>query len=289
MNLLHLQYFYVVVREGGFTRASEVLRIQQPAISRMVKQLEDFMGQPLLERIGRSVQTTPFGREIYEHSQKIFGEVETLKLKLDSKNQKPHGPLAFAASEPIASHFVPEVLKNVMIKAPDLYPQVYSGTASMLFEQILKGELEFGLFFHIPELPERLKMTVLKKVRFHLVVLRERAKDTNVLESFIGSREIDDIATRSFPTLTKLKRIYPKASIRISSNNITAHLSMVLKGLGVAVLPDFLVERDLKNKLLVDVLPNERLEFDLKLVQRATGISSTNTKAFLEVCSKHHK
>jgi DNA-binding transcriptional LysR family regulator len=123
-------------------------------------------------------------------------------------------------------------------------------------------------------------------VRFHLVVKNELRKNVRVLESFIGSREIDDASTRTFPTLEKLKKLYPKATIKISSNNLTAHRSMVLKGLGVSVLPDFLVAEDLKRGFLSNVLPKERLEFDLKVVQRATSVPSLNAQTFFNSCDE---
>jgi DNA-binding transcriptional LysR family regulator len=287
MNLLHLQYFYVVAKEGGFTNASKTLRIQQPAISRMVRQLEDSVGFPLFERVGRKVQLTAQGKEVFERSKRIFGEVERLQAAVGQLMGAPKGPMAFGASEPIASHFVPEVLERLLPSNPDLYPIIYSGSASMLFERIGNGELEFGLFFHIPNLPSNLKLTILKKIRFHLVVGRENRKKPRVLESFIGSREIDDTSTRTFPTLEKLKKIHPKASIKISSNNLTAHRSLVLKGLGVAVLPDFLVGGDLEAGRLVDVLPKERLEFDLKLIQRGTSVLGLNAQTFIGYASKN--
>lgn len=285
MNLLHLHYFYVVAQQGSFTKASELLRIQQPAISRMVKQLEGSLGSALFERMGRTIRLTTEGAEVFRYSQSIFAEVERLKHHVAKEALLPRGPLAFAASEPIASHFVPSVLERLRRDAPDLYPQIYSGPASILFERILKGDLEFGLFFHVPTLPARLKLTVLKKIRFYLVVRRDLVKDRQVLGSFIGSREIDDLSTRTFPTLAKLRKLEPKASIRISSNNLTAHRELVRKGLGVAVLPDFLVEEDLKKRVFADVLPKERLEFDLKLVERTTAIPSLNARVFLENCS----
>src|SRR4051812_10051198 len=221
MNLLHLQYFYVVAKEGGFTNASKALRIQQPAISRMVKQLEGSMGFPLFVRVGRRVQLTAQGKEVFDRSRRIFDEVEDLKAATGELAGTPQGPLPFGASEPIASHYVPEMLAKPLSLYPDLYPVIFSGSASMIFEKISNGQLEFGLFFHIPHLPESLKMTVLKMVRFYLVVRKDLKKSTPVLESFIGSREIDDTATRSFPTLEKLKKLHPKAKIKISSNNLT--------------------------------------------------------------------
>jgi len=287
MNLLHLHYFYVVAKEGGFTNASKALRIQQPAISRMVKQLEDSLGFPLFDRIGRGVKLTARGKEVFERSQTIFEEVDQLKTTVGQLSGVAQGPLVFGAAEPIASHFIPAVLENVLAEFPKLYPVIHSGPASILFDRIANGELEFGLFFHTPPLPDNLKLTVLKKIRFHLVVKKDLRKKAAVLESFIGSREIDDTSTRTFPTLEKLKKLHPKASIKISSNNLTAHRSMVARGLGVAVLPNFLIDEDLERGRFVDVLPKERLEFDLKLVQRSTGVQSLNAETLLNTARRN--
>ena len=104
MNLLHLQYFYMVAKEQGFTKASKALRIQQPAISRMVKLLEADLGLNLFEKIGRNVQLTKSGHEVFEYCKKIFGTVEELKNSIGQISGECSGPLMIAASEPIASH-----------------------------------------------------------------------------------------------------------------------------------------------------------------------------------------
>ena len=286
MNLLHLEYFYTVAKEGSFTKASKVLRIQQPAISRMVKQLEESFGFALFEKIGRGVRLTPQGIDIFEQSKLIFAQVKDLEQTVGELEGVPKGPLSFAAAEPIASHFVPEVLEKLIPKFPKLYPLLYSGPASMLLDRIANGDLEFGLFFHLPKMPLTLKVTTLRKVRFYLVVRKDLRKKVSILESFIGSREIDDTATRTFPMLEKLKKNYPQASIKISSNNLTAHRSLVLSGLGVAILPDFLVSKDLREGTLVDILQNENFEFNLKLVQRVTSVLSLNATSFLNCCGR---
>lgn len=286
MNLLHLEYFYFVAKEGGFTKASQALRIQQPAISRMVKQLEDSMGFALFERVGRNVQLTERGRDVFVRSRRIFEDVENLKNSVQQLAGVPGGPLSFGATEPIASHFVPAVLQPLLKESPTLYPLIYSAPASVLVDKIKKGELEFGLFFHSPHLPAQLKVKILKKVRFFLVVKKGLKKNKAVLESFIGSREIDDSTTQTFPTLDKLKKIYPKAAIKISSNNLTTHRSLVLRGAGVSVLPDFLVGEDIRAGRLEDVFPRERLEFDLKVVTRETSVQSLTSQLFLSHCEK---
>lgn len=284
MNLLQLRYFYEVAKERGFTNASRSLRIQQPAISRMVSQLEDSLGFRLFERRGREVQLTAQGTEVFERCRRIFAEVDNLQAELGQISGECHGPLALGAADVVASHFIPGILKSFVAKHPKVYPIINSGPAAMLFQKIIDGTLEFGLFFHVPEIPAKLELTVLKSVRFHLVVRKDLRRNVQVLQSFIGSREVDDTDTRRFPTLEKLKKVYPAAKITISSNNLSAHREMVLQGLGVSILPDFLVEKDLKDETLADFFPRKRFEFNLKLVRRKTAVLSINAKEFLAGC-----
>lgn len=282
MNLHHLRYFYVVAQEGGFSKASKLLRIQQPAISRMVRMLEDDVGFKLFERVGRNVRLTRQGEEVFDTCKKIFGEVDKLKASIGQMNEECQGPLTIAASEPIASHFIPRVLSPYLENHPKVYPQIFSGPASMLFEKLLNGDIEFGCFFHIPELPERLEIFERKELRYYLVIKKSFRKNEKVISSFIGSREIDDTTTRRFPTLERLKKDYPEAKIKISSNNLTAHKQMVLQGLGVSILPDFLVEEDIRIGNLADLYPKEKFVFQLKFIKRKTSLLSMNAQKFIE-------
>lgn len=284
MNLLHLQYFYVVAKEQGFTKASKALRIQQPAISRMVKLLEEDFGFPLFEKVGRNVQLTGAGVEVFDYCKKIFGTVDELKQSLGQISGECKGPLLIGASEPIASHFLPKILRPYLLLYPNVYPNIYSGPASMLFTAIASGSIEFGVFFHVPEVPEKLEIFKTKEVQYRLVVRKDLRRKKEVLESFIGSREIDDTLTKKFPTLDKLRKDYPGVKIKISSNNLTAHKEMVYQGLGVSILPSFLVENDIKEGKLADIYPNETFKFQMKFIKRKTGILSTAALEMVKGC-----
>lgn len=284
MNLLHLQYFYVVAKEQGFTNASKILRIQQPAISRMVKILEDDIGFPLFEKVGRNVQLTKAGMEVFEYCKKIFETVDELKQSLGQISGECKGPLLLGASEPIASYMLPAVLKSYLEDQPEVYPNIYSGPSSMLFDYLIKGDIEFGIFFHIPELPERLEIFKTIQVRHHLVIKKDLRRKQEILERFIGSREIDDTTTKKFPTLEKLRKDHQGAKIMISSNNLTAHREMVLQGLGVSILPAFLVDKDIKDGLLSDIYPHEIFQFQMKFIKRRTGVLSAAAKELINSC-----
>lgn len=284
MNLLHLEYFYNVAKENGFTNASKVLHIQQPAISRMVKQLEDNFGFRLFEKVGRNVQLTKQGADVFENCKQIFGEVERLKASLRQISGTCQGSLMIGASEPISSHFLPQVLHSYLKKHPKVHPNIFSGPASFLFSEIISGKIEFGIFFHVPNLPDKLEVFEQKMFRHHLVIRRDLKNNKDKIESFIGSREIDDVSTRRFPTIERMRREYPNTKIKISSNNLTAHKDLVLKGLGASILPDFLVEREIKSGRLIDLYPKEVFEFQMKFVKRKTAILSLNSTELIRVC-----
>lgn len=284
MNLLHLHYFYVVAKEDGFTNASQALRIQQPAISRMVKLLEEDFGFKLFEKIGRNVQLTKQGHEVFEHCKVIFGNVEMLKHSLGKMSGECKGPLNIAAAEPIASHFLPRMMGEYLEKHPLVHPNIFSGAASMLFEKIIQGDIEFGMFYHAPELPDKLEIFERKETRYHLVIRKDLRRKKSVIESFIGSREVDDTANKKFPTLERLRKDYPDAKITISSNNLTAHKELVLQGLGVAILPDFLVAEDIKAGKLSDLYANQDIRFQMKFVKRKTTILSPAAAELVGSC-----
>lgn len=283
MNLLHLHYFYTVAKEGGFLRASEALRIQQPAISRMVKQLEESLGLELFEKDGRNVRLTKNGERVFEHCTRIFSEVDDLQSSLGHIAGEPTGQLAFGANDVIASHLVPAILKKLLADYPQIYPVVQTSTAESLFSLIQKRKIEFGLFFHTPDLPDNLELLRLNKLIYKLVIRKDLKKDPQVLQSFIGSREVDDIGNKRFPTLERIRKDHPKAKITLSSNNLVAHKNFVLEGLGVSILPELMVKEDIKSGKLASLYDDEVFQFDLKLVRLKNSVTSLNAKVFLSI------
>ncbi|MDB4930562.1 MAG: transcriptional regulator, LysR family [Myxococcaceae bacterium] len=72
LNFHHLQYFWVVAREGSIVRAAEELRVSQPTISLQLKELERSLGRKLFERAGRGLALTDAGTVVYQYAQEIF-------------------------------------------------------------------------------------------------------------------------------------------------------------------------------------------------------------------------
>ncbi len=73
LNYHHLQYFWTVAKAGSIARASQELRLSQPAISNQIKTLEAALGHRLFERQGRRLVLTDVGRLVVRYADDIFG------------------------------------------------------------------------------------------------------------------------------------------------------------------------------------------------------------------------
>ena len=101
MQIGWLKYFYSVAKEGGYLRAAEALKVAQPSISKLVRQLEDELGAKLFEKSGRNVRLSKFGSDVYRHCEVIFGEIERIAQLNPKKKGTVGGALSFGASEAI--------------------------------------------------------------------------------------------------------------------------------------------------------------------------------------------
>jgi LysR family transcriptional activator of nhaA len=72
VNFGHLRYFLAVAREGSVTRAAEKLNVSQPTVSAQLRELEESLGDRLLERTGRHFALTNTGRTVYRYAEEIF-------------------------------------------------------------------------------------------------------------------------------------------------------------------------------------------------------------------------
>ena len=79
MNLRHLEHWLALAETGSFSRAAEKLHITQSALSRSIQALEEDLGGPLVDRVGKKNELTPLGRSVLERARRIVHEARELK------------------------------------------------------------------------------------------------------------------------------------------------------------------------------------------------------------------
>lgn len=280
LNLKQLRSFYAVAQAGGFGRAERLLSVQQPAITKMIRALERSLGAELFTRSRQGSRLTPVGQALLAHCERVFLELSQIDRLAEAKSGSPRGELHLGANEHVAAYLLPSILAALRRSAPQLAVRVYTGPASLLIEEIVDGRLELGLFFRARPSP-KIEKLLLARVPCQLVVAPAFAREQSVLESFIGSREIDDTGNKSFPTLAMLKKKRPRTAITLSCNSLEAHKQLVKAGGGVSILPRFVVEEDLRRGDLLVLHPEYEYSASLELVGARGRKLSTNAHALL--------
>lgn len=281
LEINHLKYFYYTVLEGGVSQAANRLHVQQPVVSKMLKSLEEQLGQPLFWKKGRSKSLTDYGQFVFRHCQVVFDEIGKIK-QVAEDSSKITGVFNLGAAEPIVNYLLTPIFKGLIDQFPNLNFNVYATTQIQILNMISSGKFELGCFFYAPNIPKDLEVIKTISFPFRLIVKKSLKGDKDVLQSFIGSREIDDTSTHSFPTVDLLRKKYPKTRITFSSNSISMHKQLVLEGRGVSILPEFMVEKELKKGTLVDVFPKKKFAWDLMVIKRKSSHLSIPAQKFVD-------
>lgn len=281
MELNHLKYFYTVAREGSFTRASKILRIQQPTISKMVQTLEQQLDTVLFERHKRGIRLTNAGAEVLAICENIFTQVDAIREFSEQQSTECHGLLSFGMTDSVIVYLLPEILNGFLKKHPKVRPSIFAGSSNLIANEIREGRAEFGVFFTRPDKVD-FEISEVVNVPFSLVVATSQSKNPAVKSRLIISRDIDYPKARPFPVLEMLNRNKVKADIFITSNNLDSQKRMVMEGLGIALLPRFIVKNEIDKGHLTEMLPRKEFIYSLKLVTKHRKVLSRNAHVFLD-------
>jgi LysR family transcriptional activator of nhaA len=135
LNLHHLRYFWAIAHEGGLTRAAEKLHLSQSALSAQLKKLEEQLGHPLFERLGKRLILTEAGRIALDYADTIFQAGEELLSTLQGRPIDSQQVLRVGAIATLSRNFQIEFL-GPLIGRTDVELIVRSGTMRELLNEL---------------------------------------------------------------------------------------------------------------------------------------------------------
>jgi len=143
LNYHHLRYFHAVAHEGHLTRTAERVNLSQSALSTQIRKLEDRLGHPLFDRVGRQLVLTEVGRIVLDHADRIFGTGQELIDTL-ARTGTATPPLRVGALSTLSRNFQLSFLKP-LLTASDTDVILKSGGADMLFAALKSLALDVVL------------------------------------------------------------------------------------------------------------------------------------------------
>lgn len=143
-DLKHLMAFVAVAEELNFHRAADRLTIAQPAVSRLVNELEERLNVRLLERTTRSVRLTEPGRYFLEEAREILARINLSEGNVRLLASGTKGILRVGYTTINGHSIVPDVVKAFRATHPDIRLEISYLTAPRQRDKIILGELDAG-------------------------------------------------------------------------------------------------------------------------------------------------
>lgn len=240
-DLKHLSTFVAVAEELNFHRAAERLSMAQPAVSRIVLEMEERIGAKLLERTTRKVRLTESGRYLLEEAQEILRRVDVAEstVRLLASGTKARLRIGYTT---ITGHsLVPDITREFRITNPDVQLELTYLTSPAQRDKILQGEIDLGFIegaFQSSEIESR------PVARHKLVALLPPGhplteKRALTIED-LAKEELIMGSTSEWPTFRRIViDAFQKAgqvlSIGQEASSLTGILGLVTAGVGITL------------------------------------------------------
>lgn len=264
MNLSWLEDFLALAASGNFSRAAQDRHMTQPAFSRRIRALEDWLGVPLFDRTTHPVALTETGEWFCATAQEILGRVARVPDEARAVAAAGSATLRFAATHALSLTFLPQWLRGLESRTPVGPIQLVSDMLQQCEAWMQQGRVQFLLCHTHSQAPGRLDSPAYRSLKVGTdtlvpVCAPDRAGRPRHVLSLRARKTVPLLAYSAESGLGRLVRALLGASLPQARVEpvFTAHLAAVLKsmaldGRGVAWLPYSMVDAELRDKRLAE-------------------------------------
>lgn len=264
-----LRVFHAAADAGSFTHAGDTLGLSQSAVSRQVSALEGELKVPLFHRHARGLILTEQGELLYRTVHDVFMQLRHVRTRLTDSREKPDGELRVTTTLGLGTNWLTPRLTEFVELYPDIRIQLILNDSEL---DISMREADVAIRLRQPSQPDLIQRKLFT-VHFHIYASPEYIKRHGT------PRTVDDLdhhrlITFGDPAPSYLRDINWLETVNrepgsprtatLTINTIHGIKRAAQNGIGVAVLPDYLIDEESN---LVVILPDEEIpSFDTYLV-----------------------
>ncbi|WP_249315419.1 LysR family transcriptional regulator [Bacillus sp. FJAT-49711] len=284
MKTTYIEYFMEVARTGSFTEAAENLYITQPALSRIIKSLEEELGTPLFVRSRKKIILTDAGHVLNKHAHIIVKQVDLLKTELGNLLTPKKGRIRIGLPTITNSFFFSELLASFHTEYPDVTFQLEEDGSKLIEEKIIDNRLDLGVIV-LPEdhsqldyysfINENLKLVV--PLSHSLVKKEEVTLEALKKEKFIMFNQ--EFELRNL-ILSACRETGFQPNIISETSQLDFIEEMVASNLGITLLPESTCA-ELASHLHTITITNPTIEWNLALIWKKDTYLSQIAKEFI--------
>ncbi|HVW70047.1 MAG TPA: LysR family transcriptional regulator [Steroidobacteraceae bacterium] len=288
LTLRQLRVFAAVARNLSFTRAARELHLTQPAVSQQVKLLEEEIGLPLFEQIGRKVHLAPAGVELLRYTDQAMELLRQAGESLAAMRGLKRGVLKLGAVS-TAKYFAPSLLSAFRPAYPEVSIEFAVGNRQEIIQQLAANEIDLVIMGRPPRELETIAepfakhpLVIIASPRHPLANRRRLKLSQLATESFI-IRETGSGTRASMERVFKERGVPIRVSMEVSSNETIKQA--VMADMGISFISSHTVGLELAaGKLVIlDVvgLPIVRDWYVIHLRDKQLAPIPTAFRAFL--------
>lgn len=285
MDLDQLETFLAVAEERSFSRAAVRLHRTQPAVSQVIRKLEESVGETLFDRAARDGSLTAAGALLREYAVRLLALRREASSALGELKSLERGRLQLAANEYTCMYLLP-ALDQFRRKFPQIGVTVHRMLASRIPDELNLRTFELGIISFRPD-PAQFRTIAVYADSLALIVGRHHAlRDARRVsindlgkEAFIAHNVASPLRRKVIETF---QRYHTPLNMVIELPTIEAIKRFVAMGNGVALVPHLTVARELESGDLVQI-PVDELDVRrvLRIVHRRKITLSDAARALL--------
>lgn len=289
LNVIALRYFVETVRLNGFTAAAQYLGVSQSTVSKMVRGLEDQIGETLIIRNGKPLLLSDAGQVMYEKGSEVIAAIMRLEKEVHEVQALNKGRVSIGIP-PMINLLFTEVIKDFRERYPNIALYIHEHPGPAIEQLVASNELDLG--FSIAPVDQHLELQhqVVANYEVYAIAtpnLLRRNKEDLGLSQLIKSPLLllnDDFGlTRLLRQRFAKEQLQPQ--IYAQSSQWDWLISMAQAELGVALLPKPFCTRLPTDLVYKPITSPELLQWQVTLLWSGRYLSQA-AKAWLECCQR---
>jgi len=272
MDLSQLQVFLTVAKEQSFSRAAEKLYRTQPAVSIVIRKLEESVGQPLLVRGARQVKLTDAGELLRDYAERLLNLRDEIQKGMEDLKSLGRGELRLGVNESSIHALLPALAR---------YRKLYPGVKLVMHrtlsrdipQEVLNYRLDLGAVSYVPQDAKLAAVEILRDELTFVVPPKHRlARRPSVDIKELGEETFIAHNVES-PYRSRVIQLFEKRRVPLHRDiempTIESIKRFVQMGMGVAIVPRMCVRWEVERKLLAEVrIRQMKMPRSLYLVSR---------------------
>lgn len=238
-TLRQMQYLIALRDHKSFSKAADACAVTQPTLSAGIKDLENILGQPVIDRTSRKVILTSVGESTAQNAEEIIEQSKHMTEQARHLSQPMTGPMRLGVIPTIAPYLLPNILPRIQKDYPDLELQIYEDMSERLVEKLRSGDLDLALLAFPYDTPD-LHQEELFKEEFYLAAPKSKETKTITPDDLDPGELLllEDGHCLSDHALSACNLQLPGRRKAYSASSLATLLQMVSNGYGITLIPE---------------------------------------------------